>query len=442
MNHAYPQQLAAHIYEFWDSVEGAAYSDTEDLSYSQLPCLPVLESLISTCYQASLMREEERAVTFRIILSSSKIFSSDQGPPAGLHCLLFSETSPLTPVELKRLSPAASFDRSLIGVHLDLEQGPQIWGIVHSGPRWLYSIYGGRGLVAPLPPSLVINVCGPGQMEVCKGLVPIGQLSEGKVTGSAMNVFESQWLQDYFAAIRSERLELHAVAREQAEGWAILDPDLTRIIDQNMLKRMIAAMRSFRHGGTLIMVPPELAQQLNDKNSPLNLKYKFAEGEPRARFRTLIVSVMNALAKKGPSLRNQTMIGWKDYADSTDQDITQLDEAIFEMSHLVAALSTVDGAVVMTKRFELLGFAAEIHSELNSIVQVARALDLEGIRTKTETIKGLGTRHRSAFALCNELKNVLAIVISQDGGVRFVAWREKEVVYWDHQATFAFSSRF
>jgi|AGTN01.1.fsa_nt_gi DisA bacterial checkpoint controller nucleotide-binding. len=443
MNHAYPQQLAAHVCELWDSVEGrVADKESTSCDADELPCLPVLESLISTCYQASLLREEERTITFRVILRPAESFLSEHGPPSGLHKLVFTETSPLTAHELRRLSPAASFHRSLIGVQLDLEQGAQIWGIVHSGPRWLHSIYGGRGFVPPLPQALVINVTGPGQIEVCKGLETIGQLSDGKVTGSAMNVFESQWLQDNFASIRAERLTLHAEARKGATGWASLDPDLTRIIDQNMLKRMIAAIRAFRHGGTLIMVPPEMAESLVEKNLSLNLKYKFAEGEPRARFRTLIVSMMNALAQSGAQCGEGTVIGWKDYAESTDQEIAQLDEAIFEMSHLVAALSTVDGAVVMTKRFELLGFAAEIHSDLTRVTHVARALDLEGTRKKTEPIKGVGTRHRSAFALCNELRDILAIVISQDGGVRFVAWRDKEVVYWDHQATFAFSSRF
>jgi hypothetical protein len=446
MNHAYPQQLAAHVCEMWDSIDFRNIEEEnhgEICNVDQFPCLPVLESLLSTCYQASLLREEERTVTFRIILRQPHLFSNDQGPPGGLHTLVFSEPSPLTAHDLRRLSPAASLNRSLIGVQLDMEQGPQIWGIVHSGPRWLHSLHGGRGFVPPLPQSLVINVTGPGQLEVCKGLVPVGQLSEGKVIGSAVNVFESQWLQESFASIRAERLVLHAKARaESISTWARLDPDLTRIIDQNMLKRMIAAIRAFRHGGTLIIVPPERADQLCEKNQFLSMKYKFSEGEARARFRTLIVSMMNVLAQSGAEMGEEKVLGWQDYAESTDQSIAQLDESIFEMSHLVAALSTVDGAVVMTKRFELLGFAATIHSDLTNVTHVARALDLEGKRAKTESIKGVGIRHRSAYALCHELRDILAIVISQDGGARFVCWRDKEVMYWDHEAMFAFSSRF
>ena len=43
----------------------------------------------------------------------------------------------------------------------------------------------------------------------------------------------------------------------------------------------------------------------------------------------------------------------------------------------------------------------------------------------------MGTRHRSAYRLCNELRDVIAVVISQDGNVRFVKCKDEAVTYWD-----------
>ena len=54
------------------------------------------------------------------------------------------------------------------------------------------------------------------------------------------------------------------------------------------------------------------------------------------------------------------------------------------MSHLIASLANVDGAVVLTKRFEILGFGAEIAGELPHVTEVRRALDLEADRFVTE----------------------------------------------------------
>jgi hypothetical protein len=47
----------------------------------------------------------------------------------------------------------------------------------------------------------------------------------------------------------------------------------------------------------------------------------------------------------------------------------------------------------------------------------------------------VGTRHRSAYRLCRTLQDVLAVVVSQDGQVRFVRWLDGEVTYWDQLAT-------
>jgi hypothetical protein len=450
LSHAYPQQLASFVYERWQDIDAGFADDSKE---PKLPVLPLLESLLSTAYQASLLREEEHPLLFRLILAEPEDFSSDDGPPSGVHRLQFDEYVEFSPNELKALVHAATFERSLLGIKMDKGDGYQIWGIVHSGPRWLHAQHGGRGSPPSIPPALVVNVTGPGCLEVCKGSIVVGQLSYGRVFGPSTNILASHWMQELFAQTRAERMELHSTARENAGAeWGELDPELTHIIDQHMMKRMLAAIRAFRHGGTLIMIPPERTEELVVPNPYINIKYKFTQGEPRARFRTLIVAIMNSLASSTISGGSEKVpgavqeparpISWEDYQLSSDATIAALDEAIFEVSHLIAALSTVDGAVIMTRRFELLGFGAEIRLDVDNVSTVARAVDLEGQRFKTESTRGIGTRHRSAYNLCHKLHDVLAVVISQDGGVRFIRWNADHVMYWDHQATFAFSQRF
>jgi hypothetical protein len=91
----------------------------------------------------------------------------------------------------------------------------------------------------------------------------------------------------------------------------------------------------------------------------------------------------------------------------------------------------VDGAVVMTQRFEMLGFAGEISGDLPAADTVEKALDVEGEETIEETTDGVGTRHRSAYRLCKALGSVIAVVISQDGNVRFIKRKNGAVTYWD-----------
>src|SRR5215211_4491707 len=97
-----------------------------------------------------------------------------------------------------------------------------------------------------------------------------------------------------------------------------------------------------------------------------------------------------------------------------------------------ATKGSVDGAVVMSKRFELLGFGGEISGELPAVRTVAKALDLEGERITKEPTDGVGTRHRSAYRLCSALGEAVGVVVSQDGTARFVRRMDGGVAYWDH----------
>src|SRR5262249_28046140 len=159
------------------------------------------------------------------------------------------------------------------------------------GPRWLQSAAGGRHHAPEPPPALIVKVRGPGHLEVSHGSVPIAKLEGGRVTDVTPNVFESKWLPASFAAVPNEIIEWHLAARAGAKTpWAMLDDEVIKLVAQNMVKRLIATVRNTRHGGTIIIVPPHIADEITAKCCRIKLKYAFSAGEPRARFRTLIVA--------------------------------------------------------------------------------------------------------------------------------------------------------
>jgi len=207
------------------------------------------------------------------------------------------------------------------------------------------------------------------------------------------------------------------------------------MIGQHAVRRVISVLRDAHHGGTLIFVPPERTEEFSDDNRYVTFRHRFAEGEPRRRFRTLLVGIMNRLAEvhgKGEAPYYPREVGWEEYRKTGDEKIAVLDEAIFELAHLIAALAAVDGAVVMSKRFEILGFGGEISGELPAVKTVLGALDLEGKRTVEQTTDGVGTRHHSSYRLCNALLAAVAVVVSQDGNARFVRRTDGGVACWDH----------
>ena len=435
--HSYPAELADFVREQWH--DGSTLVDEYCEAAHDREALPppeILQTILSTCYQASLLREEERPVRFRLIVAPADSFPPPGGPPHGLHRLLFSEQRRFTQHELRRLAPGIDFYRGLIGAQIDPNEGPMIWGIVTSGPRWVQAIHGGRQSFQRLPANLVVRATSPGRIAVCKGLLTLATLVGGRIVQPSLDIFDSTWLPAAFDDARAELYALHREARESARTpWAELDPNVTRILAQHSVRRIIGVMRNSHHGGTILFLPPEGDGSVEKLDGRLSSKYGFAPEEPRRRFRTLMVALMNALAASHPEHPHRRTVGWEQYAISTDGGIAQLDEAFFELANLIAGLAAIDGAVVLNKRFELLGFGAEIGGDLPVVRYVSRALDAEGKEKVRESVENVGTRHRSAYRLCNFVHDALAIVVSQDGTVRFVKWHDGEVTYWDHVST-------
>jgi hypothetical protein len=390
---SYPRDLAERVRDAWPA-------DGE-------PLAPCLEVVLDTAYHASFLRDEERPVTCRILVASPDTLDRAGGPPEALLPLLFREPRGFDEHELRRLSPAAKYHRALIGVQ---PKGAllETWGIVQSGTRWLQQTDGGRGTEPPMPSSLVVRILRPGHIVVTCGTRLVAELRGGLVNDFAVDVFASSWLPEMFAAERGEVVVLHAdLAPDRAAERA-------RTIAQEMVKRVIATMRGTHHGGTVLVLPPSCSAERF-----LTTKYTFADDEPRRHFRRTV----HAMLGSGEAPRTRASRRGPD-----------LQEALFELSHLIAALAEVDGAVVLTRRFEILGFGAEISGDLPTVAQVRRAIDLEAERTVVEAIDRVGTRHRSAFRLCAAVPGALAVVVSQDGGVRFVTRRGEGVTYWDHGA--------
>ncbi len=408
---SYPHDLAARARERWPD--------------SGLPLPARLEAILDTAYHASFLHDEERPVTCRILALAPSELPEDGAPPSGLLPLVFDEPRGFDEHELRRLSPAAKYHRALIGVS-DGGEGLRTWGLVQSGPRWLQAANGGRLAEPLMPPGLVVRVARPGHVAVACGARLVAELRGGRLNDFALDVFGSHWLAAQFARERSEVAAEHRAHAPAAASDEVAET-LARYVTQQMVKRVIATMRAAHHGGTLLVVPP-----LCTAERYLVTKYALRDGAPRRSFRRLMAAILLELDQRAAAAGGAP--NPELYRDESGRTLAELDESLFELSHLIASLADVDGAVVLNKRFEVLGFGAEIAGDLPAVVEVRRALDAEADAFIAERTDGVGTRHRSAYRLCAAVPQALAIVVSQDGGVRFVSMHRGAVTYWDHGA--------
>jgi hypothetical protein len=406
---SYPHELAERVRESWPA---DAY-----------PLPKRLVTILDVAYHASFLRDEERPVTGRILVLPPTELPLHTGPPAGLLPLMFGTSRRFEEHELRQLSPAAQVHRALVAVD-GSDDELRIWGIVQSGARWLQAAQGGRAKEPSMPSCLVVRVVRPGHLLIACGNRVVAELRGGRLSDFTLDVFQSRWLPSLFREARA------AIATEhRASARAFLDEriaaDLTGHLAQQMVKRIVATMRSGHHGGTIVVGPPDCAEERY-----LQTKYTFFDSPTRRRFRSLVLSILEAVAGHAAAMKRTATVDL--YRTMTDSHIAELDEGLFEVGHLIASLAAVDGAVVMTKRFEILGFGAEIATGLVPISEVRRAVDLEADTFVTELVDSVGTRHRSAYRFCNAVPDAIAIVVSQDGGVRFVNRHRDSVTYWDH----------
>jgi len=401
---AYPPDLARYVADRWPAGQPLSVG------------VAVLHEAIAAAYQASLTLEEARPTRFRLLLTPPSSLPAEGAPNGGVLRLVFDRSRPFNAEELRRLAPSVPFETALIGAS---EEGGRlrIWGVAHSGPAWLAPTWGGRSRVTNWTYDPIVHVAGPGRVAVRRAGTLVGAIERGALVHAMIDVFESAWLPALFTAEREEVRAEHATQRPETN----VEAGLVGRVSQHMLRRCIQHVRDGRHGG-LILVGGGA-----DAASGVRLKYRFTQEEPTRRYRALVLHLLAALADATP----KSSVGWQDFAASTSPTLERLESAVFEWSRVVANLAATDGAVVLDKRFALVGFGGEVSSELPSPTRVWAALDTEATRRREDDVEAVGTRHRAAYRFVNEHAGGVAIVVSHDGGVSFVANQAGDVVYWE-----------
>jgi hypothetical protein len=426
--HAYPPDLASFVETQWPSPGGLPLSSK------------LFSDALAVAYQASLTSEEGRPTRFRLLLTPVDALPELGVPNQGVLRLRFETSRSLHADELRRLSPSAPFETALIGAHAE-DDRLRIWGIAHSGPAWLAPTWGGRSAVPIWTDSPIVHVTGPGQLAVrCAGKL-VGALERGEVVDAMMDVFDSAWLPALFARQREEVLARHAENQAQAPSPTLVEHSLVGRVSQHMLRRTIQLVRGARHGGLLLIVDPldvdpSTAMATTTATTPqslpgLRLKYRFRQDEPAHRARTVLFQILERLAASS----DKASIDWSDFAADSSSELEQLEQSVFELSRVMANFTAIDGALILDKRMSVLGFGAEVSAELPSPTHIFRALDTEGATREPANLENVGTRHRAAYRFVQHHPKGLAVVVSQDGGVSFVANRNGEVTFWEQSVS-------
>jgi hypothetical protein len=406
-----------------------------------LPAVQALTELLALAYHTSLLLEEGRKLLFRIIYlprgSSKKVTEARR---RNSRLAVFTEDRALNVAELRRLAPAADSTRTMICADHDSETGWRVWGLLDTGANWWQFTRHEASSGTPPPQDLAIGSPGPGELTVSSGGMVLLALRNGTAFLPQGSALDAGPVSTHLEPTRRQ-LYRDSVKRLKSKKWDEEghDNDYPKRFHDMCLSRILSGIREIAHGGTLLVVPnqlsatdPRLADRVNIKH-PCDYDYLWELMLQHLELHK------NYYALHFPLWDSKAPIDPEKYQQISMLESTRIenDEALKDAVRFIASLSAVDGALVITDRFRVLGFGAEVTAQSPTLREVQIAGNPEATIRKTVSIEAYGTRHRSAFRFCSTYEDAIAFIVSSDGGVKATKRIGQDVLLWPEvQASF------
>lgn len=311
---------------------------------------------------------------------SPKISLAFLPPGRGGSALRFERRLPLDPVALSRLAAAVERPGVHLGVWRDTE-GLCAWGTTRDVP----------------PLCFVLEVVAPGLLVI--------KYRRGREAGKYVNV----------AVLEGDSVK---VVDERGTSLPDCPELLTRLLgfgapeptpdSVNVLVQLAASMRTHGRGGSLLVVP----QGSDGWHESIVHPVPYA-AEPA-------YSELAELMQSEAAVRATTL--WQ--------------ESLIDAVEMVAGLTAVDGAALISDIYEVLAFGTKIVRRKGG-VQVERVVLTEPVigdmAVVVNPVQLGGTRHLSAAQFVQDQQSAVALVASQDGRFTVFAWSPCEGMVHAHR---------
>jgi hypothetical protein len=283
--------------------------------------------------------------------------------------LKFAEPFPLTPEAVTRVAPAV--ERA--GIHLGVwGQGRElfVWGTTRNIPTYCF----------------VLEVVAPGLLVI--------KHRRGEESAKFVNV----------AVLEGDQVKVLDPGAATLSGCPAvvasllgLDSPGDAAAQAGTLTELAVSMRAHGRGGSLLVVPRQTDAWRESIAEPV----RYAVSPPFAGLADLM--------KRDAAHRHEQR--W--------------DEDVRRTIDLIAGLTAVDGATILTDDYELLAFGVKIVRR-DGQQRVEQALVIEPVIGAKSGVLPLaqigGTRHLSAAQFAQDQRDAVALVASQDGRFTIFAW--------------------
>jgi hypothetical protein len=335
-----------------------------------IPEARVFETLIDAAFWASLRREE--GFNPKISLA---VLPPDQAP----HPLLFERSLPLVAAALARLAPAVERPGIHLGVWGENADALRVWGTMWTVP----------------PRCAVLEVVAPGLLVI--------KYRRGDEATKFANVAV---LEGDLVKVLDQRVPVDPDCPKVVSSLFGFESPAAWVDSADVLVQFAVSMRAHGRGGTLLVVPAgtEAWRESIVRPVPYAVRPPFSE--------------LGMLAGQMP----------REAAEAPHWN-----ERIERAVDALAGLTAVDGATVISDRYDLLAFGAKItrRDGYPPIDHLLLSEPVEGVApTIVHPVQLGGTRHLSAAQFVQDQPDAVALVASQDGHFTVFTWSPaKELVH-------------
>jgi hypothetical protein len=427
----YPKELYTRLKELWRSQRLAS----DERKIPHLPPDPLLKRLIEVAYHASFMSEESRKIVFHLVYLSPQGLA--EPGEAKSSAIVFKKSRPFNESELLRLAPATDPTKVLIGIYTEgdgeeEDESLRIWGLLDTGSSWWDFIHGEAASGFPPPNQLTISSAEPGNLVISRAGQIILKLQQGEIFSPTGGILKRGPIADFFDSAVTDLYNEVCQALKCRRYADKEHDDYPHRLYLQYFERIIFHIRRKMHGGMVIVVPDHLSVDDPQLRERLLVKYPCTDDRAWHLLVTSLVESRQYMDQHEAVMAGDCTICPSTYAElaSLHRQLDHLSEALTDSLKFVAALSGVDGAVLVTDRLKLIGFGAEVVVTSPQLEHVKVSHDVQGNSGRLLSIESFGTRHRSAFRFCSSMEDAVTFVISQDGGVKAIKGRKGETVCW------------
>jgi hypothetical protein len=390
-----PKDLAEIVEKFriWENIGAQGDADLAELHVRSRGRIAgkALRELFSLAYQASFLRDEGRS-------TRGRLFFPGAGVPQPRRIVPFVAPVELDdPNTLRLLGPALAADNYSLslfedkgrlfcdGVFLMNENEADV-------PIMGVSLRRSTGCL-----GLNVTILDPGELVITEGALRL-KLRATKIVDEGVVPFAPRvgdWLHEC-----TNRIYLRC-CEQDPEGMEALHfaplPEITVL-----LSMVLSTARNLKHGGCFVI--------LDQPGSPfVDIKFPTQQtdlGDQIAQYWLACAKAMRLLDKKG-------------FAEAA-QEYNRLRHVVLATIRALGTLAATDGCVVLDRALRVHGFGGIIAIPPGTLAPARPLMDdrASGPNFADQLLARNGTRHKSAFQLCQYLGNTITFVISQDGGVR------------------------